>query len=533
MSLRNEAGVALEGNQRISVFCSLENKRIDGCNTNIEVSLHDSFSPVITNLTLRAPMGLIKLDIEYGGNAPYIVYINVPERILGVDRDIWECYSDRATSGNREGFHGCYGWYKATVEKWISDSTVRVWATGNDNYIRAFRETLDEQLALVLNLDFEWVDDEIDADFVAILGVSKSDALPDRWPNCPNFWGCGGTVDVRNGEVRKADLVVYHLDLYDRFLNDYVNLKRVLNGVFIHEALHGLAPTGHAEKDTVILSIMGGGGYLSYIDKAILGLNSHPLVEPGMNMSEVESLIVFRDELLDDPQEEKPNAVDLLERTLTALQKADTARMKIKGGRTGGRCDSRFGRGEWATLEIGNFDRIDDPRVAFLRDGNDSFFIFHSGKPEGMDGDGWHHYWKRSESNWKAISRKELWDSTAWWVKNSKIHDTITQLLWHYDANVVEITNRSDGEITLSAEYNPSEISPWDLKDVWLTFTMVIDEDSYEIKRYKWIHHNKDWDYCNFYTEEGKDVEYGIEIEIPDAVIKGSKYALPKIAGSE
>ena len=85
----------------------------------------------------------------------------------------------------------------------------------------------------------------------------------------------------------------------------------------------------------------------------------------------------------------------------------------------------------------------------------------------------------------------------------------------------------------MSAEYNPSEISPWGLNDQWLTFTLVIDEDSYEIKRYEWIHHNKDWDYCNLYTEEAKDVEYGIEIEIPDAVVKGSKYALPKIAGSE
>lgn len=418
------------------------------------------------------------------------------------------------------------------MEKWRSGSTVRVWATGNDGYIRAFRETLDEQLAPVLNLTFEWVENEWDADYVAILGVSESDERPDRWASCPHAWGCGGPIDVKGGEVRKADLIVYHFEEYDRFLNDYPTLKRFMNGVFIHEALHGLAPTGHANRSRVVLSIMRGAGYLTYIDKAILHLNSHPLVEPGMNMSEVESLIVFKDELLDDPQEE-PDSVELLERTLTALLKVDTARMKIKGGWTGGRCDSRFGNREWATLEIGNFDRIDDPRVAFLRDGNDRFFIFNSGKPEGMDGDGWHHYWQRGRSDWKAIDRSELWDSTAWWVRNSKTHHTITEILWHYDANVVEITNRSDGEITLSAEYNPSETSPSGLKNKWLTFTMVIDEESYEIKRYKWVHHDKDWDYCNLYTEEGKDVEYGVEIEIPDAIFEGSSYSLPKIVGNK
>ena len=60
----------------------------------------------------------------------------------------------------------------------------------------------------MLYLNFEWVDNEPEADFVAILGVSKSDAQPDRWPTCLHAWGCGGVVDVRNGEVRKGDLIV-------------------------------------------------------------------------------------------------------------------------------------------------------------------------------------------------------------------------------------------------------------------------------------------------------------------------------------
>jgi len=528
ITLRDDADLPQKTFQPISVSCTRDGEPIESCDTTTTISPADGEISAATELTLRMPMGLASVSIDYGGDEPYELSVHVPERILGVDRDTWKCYSDRSVSNNSEGFNGCYGWYASTVEKWRSGSTVRVWATGNDNYIRAFRETLDEQLAPVLNLTFEWVENERDADYVAILGVSESDERPDRWANCPHAWGCGGPIDVRRGEVRKADLIVYHLESHDRFLNDFPKLKRVLNGVFIHEALHGLAPTGHAERSSVVLSVMRSAGYLTSIDRAILSLNSHPLVEPGMNMSEVESLIVFKDELLDPPQEPELTPYDLLGRTLVTLQKVDTARMKIKGGWTGGRCDSRFGRHEWATLEIGNFDRIDDPRVAFLRDGNDSFFIFNSGKPEGMDGDGWHHYWQRGRSDWKAIDRSELWDSTAWWVRNSKIHHTITEILWHYDASVVEITNRSDEEITLSAEYNPSETSPFGLKNELLTFTIVIDEDSYEVKRYKWVHHDKDWDYCNLYTEEGKDVEYGIEIDIPDAV-EGSRYSLPEI----
>ena len=529
ITLRADADFPPMNFQAISVSCTQEGEPIGSCDTTATISPVDGQISAATELTLRIPMGLASVSIDYGGEEPYELSVYVPERILGVDRETWECYSDRSVSNNSEGFNGCYGWYSPTVEKWRSGSTVRVWATGNDNYIRAFRETLDEQLAPVLNLTFEWVEDEKDADYVAILGVSESDERPDRWANCPHAWGCGGPIDVKGGEVRKADLIVYHFEEYDRFLDDYPTLKRFMNGVFIHEALHGLAPTGHADRSNVVLSVMRSAGYLTSIDKAILSLNSHPLIEPGMAMSQVEPLIVFKDELIDPPQEPEPTPYDLLDRTLATLQEVDTVRMKIKGGWSGGRCDSRFGKRQWATLEIAGFDAPDDPRLAHLQDGGDKFFIFHSGKPEGIDGDGWHHYWQRSGNDWRLINREELWDSTAWWVRNSKLHHTITELLWYYDEDAVEMVNRSNGEITLSAQYNPSETSPHEPTDKWLTLNMVIDEDSYEVKRFEWIHHDREWDYCNAYTEEGIDLEYGVDIEIPNAIVESSNYALPAI----
>lgn len=528
-SLRNEGSLALVESQPIGVKCTLDDGALEGCDADTEISLPDGFGPAETDLSFHVPSGMVKFYIDYGSDVPHIVSVNVAERILGVDRDIWACYGDRAVSNNTERFHGCYGWYKPTVEKWRSGSTVKVWATGNDNYIRAFRETLDEQLAPVLNLTFEWVEEEVDADFVAVLGVSKSDALPDRWPSCTDAWGCGGVVDVRNGEVRKADLIVYHLEYHDRFLNDYPNLKRVLNGVFIHEALHGLAPTGHAERSGVVLSVMRSAGYLTSIDKAILSLNSHPLIEPGMAMSQVKPLIVFKDELLDDsPSQNELTSYDLLERTLATLQKVDTVRMKIKGGWSGGRCDSRFGKRQWATLEIAGFDAPEDPRLAHLQDDNDRFFIFYSDEAAAVHGDGWQH-WQENRAGWNLISREELWDRTAWWVKNSKLHHTISELLWYYDEDDIEIVEQSDGRITLSAKYNPSETSPSGLKDEQLAFTLVIDEDSYEVERFEWVHRNHDSTYCHTYLEEGKDIEYGVEIDIPAAIVERSEYVLPRL----
>ena len=532
LTLQNEGSLALVGSQPIAVKCTLDDSALEGCDADTEISLPDGFGPVASNLTLRVPMGLVKLDIDYGGDAPHIVYLNVPERILGVGRGIWACYGDRSVANNSEGFNGCYGWYEPTVEKWRSGSTVRVWATGHDNYIRAFRETLDEQLSQVLNLTFEWVEDEWDADYVAILGVSESDERPDRWANCPHAWGCGGPIDVRGGEVRKADLIVYHLENHDTFLDDYPNLKRVLTGVFIHEALHGLAPTGHADRSGVVLSVMRSAGYLTSIDKAILSLNSHPLIEPGMAITQVKPLIVFKDELLDPPPQNELTSYDLLERALATLQKVDTVRMKIKGGWSGGRCDSRFGKRQWATLEIAGFDAPDDPRLAHLQDDNDSFFIFYSDEAAAVHGDGWQH-WQENRAGWNLISREELWDRTAWWVRNSKLHHTISELLWYYDKDDIEVVEQSDGRITLSVKYNPSETSPFGLKDEQLAFTLVIDEDSYEVEQFEWVHRNHDSTYCHTYLEEGKDIEYGVKIDIPAAIVEGSEYSLPRLWNQE
>ena len=527
VSLRNEGSLPFQDNQPITVSCTHQGSVVEDCGADTQISLPDGFSAATANLTLRAPMGLVTLDIHYGTDAVSTVQVNVPERILGVERDIWECYSDRDTARNYEGDHGCYGWFSETVDKWRSGSTVKVWATGNENYIRAFGETLDEQLAPALNLNFEWVNDELEADFVAILGVSKSDVLSDRWPSCIDAWGCAGPLDVKNGEVRAADLIIYHNSWHDGFLDDYPNLKRILNGVIIHESLHALVPTGHAEPANA-LSIMASSEYLTYMDKAILRLNSHPLVKPGMTMDEVRQLIVFRDKLIDDPQTE-PDSYEIIEQTFAVLRNAKTARMKVRGGWTGGRCKNRFGFPDWATLEISHFLRWpDDPLIAHLRDGRNSFFLFYSDEAATADGDGWQH-WQKNLGNWKLISWEELWDSTSWWVRNSKLHWTLSTALQYQSADDIELVERSDGKMTIKIEFNPTEFAIYSstTADEINEMVLTIDEMTHKVERFTWIHRDGDTDYCHTYTEEATDIEYGVEIDIPDAVVKGSKYALP------
>ena len=114
-------------------------------------------------------------------------------------------------------------------------------------------------------------------------------------------------------------------------------------------------------------------------------------------------------------------------------------------------------------------------------------------------------------------------------MRNSKLHDALTELLWCYDASTIEVIGHSDGVITLSAKYNPTETSVWGLENDELTFTMVIDENTYEVRHFEWLYHHGSWNYCQNYREEGKDIEYGVEIDIPEAVAERLEYALPQI----
>lgn len=89
------------------------------------------------------------------------------------------------------------------------------------------------------------------------------------------------------------------------------------------------------------------------------------------------------------------------------------------------------------------------------------------------------------------------------------------------------MSEQSGGVITLSAEYNPSETSVFGERNDSRVFTLDIDENTYKILRYQWTHQNHDREYCHTYVETGQDIEYGVEIEVPDDVILNSEFTVP------
>ena len=253
-TLRNEGTLRLDRAQDLTATCIAEDDERRDCREELSLSLPDGFAPASESFTLRLPMGATTLHFDYSQDKPLTLDIDVPERILGIDRDLWECYADRPQERieiEGELFSGCGGWSTKTVEKWLNGVPVKVWATGNGTHI-ATLETVLMDLSPVLGLEFEWVEAKEDADFTAYAGMDRADAAALGFEEYVKYWGVGGARQVRGGEVTAGRFIMWKNDLTG--VNSPYHMRK---SVIIHESLHALVPIHHSTRPA---SIMGGSG---------------------------------------------------------------------------------------------------------------------------------------------------------------------------------------------------------------------------------------------------------------------------------
>ena len=300
--LSNRGYREFEDVRQVAVTCLQDGRTINNCNGRFGVSLPDGFGPAAAEpLTLRAPAGAVVLRMDYGEDESATVEIDVPQRVLGVERNVWECFSDRPGGRYPDDEAGCGGWYADTIVKWDQDTFVTVWATGREDYIAVLDEVLDE-LSPILNLNFVHVRSREDANFEAHMGVTISEAVAaDVY--CEHSWGCASWNPYLDA-VTDATIGVWINE--DEWFSDVGLLDEAIKHTTLHEVVHALVPMNHRVGPA---SLMNAGGLrlaaLSPMDEALIRLNSHPLVKPGMTMPEVRDLIVFSDELLDPPRPQR------------------------------------------------------------------------------------------------------------------------------------------------------------------------------------------------------------------------------------
>ena len=389
---------------------------------------------------------------------------------------------------------------------------VKVWATGDPLYIEHFKTVL-EDLSPIMDLEFLWVETEHEADFKGFIGVQREDI--DQLGLQPDTVDYGGfaSASTISGEARSGYLVVWYID------------EAPPVNITVHEALHALVPMHHSTRPT---SVMGGSGLglLSPRDEALFRLNSHPLIRPGMTMQEVENLIVFRDELIDEPTAEPvTDPIRMVWRALVSLDEADSAGYNLSGGRTDRECNQTFGvrRGP-SQFKIGRFRFWgDDPALLHFDDHANEFYTFWShSKGE----------WQRivrplNGTEWRFVTHQEISDMTYWWVWNGKLHKTIRSVLQDAESGDITVQATDDDRIRLNVTLDSSYVHMnfWD-RDQWrvksVDFTLTLNPDTFAIEGYRWVLHNDPDTHpgnpCLTYEEVATDFELGVEIKLPDEI---------------
>ena len=525
-SLTNVGYLRLTKTQPVPVRCSLpQNANGDPCSASARLNfqLPDGFGPAEKTFTMKLPMG--KPVLEFGTPRYPIaqVEIDVPERILGVDREVWECYIDRPGrvqtlyfgSSRFPNYGGCGGWYSRTVTKWDDESPVKVWATGPREYVQTFEEVLDE-IAPLLNLDFQWADSAHEADLKAFVGTSSEESgVICRDTRSCSQWDTDSSGAVTSGELWSAPWT--DEELYD------VGLPRSeIKWNILKETVQALTDMHHREHPGSVFNNHNAlrSPNLSPTDRALLTLNSHHLVQPGMTMRDVEQVIIFEDQLLDPPEVvDEPSDLEIVRRAYVALQEAETARWSITGHWEGGRgCrNSDFGRADY---EIGKFGR-EEPGLIHFRDEN---HLHHYFEIRNIGGWGFAEYWRRSGGSWERTDSGTVFEETKWRAGFSGPHIMLSSVFYFGEPDNFFINRTSDVlHLRATLDQFSGGTTDW-YGRLQFVVTASLDPDTYQVEEYSLRLHfgGVDTDLCREYTERGDKGEYGIEILIPEQIQQNS-----------
>ena len=386
VTLTDENGGQSVEAQPVEVTCAQDDgTRPELCHWRADL-LGDGLATDSMDFRLRVPMGRVTLIFTYGGVNSTLetqeLQVYVPERIVGIKREVWDCYVDRTldpTDENALGnldFYGCSGWKSGTeVHKLKATRSVVLWATGDDRYINILRESIDE-LSPILNHDVKWTGQETQATFKAYVGIPREEwadyALTGITPGLLEAGGYARRDIEASGEVIPKEIVVWHTE------REWVGATpATAKHIIIHELLHALTGVKHVSTRTA--STMGYDSELpklSPMDEALFGLNSHPLVRPGMSLSQVGDLVIYEEDLLDDPPGEL-DAIDMVWRAATQLVDSGAVRFHLRGGWVGN-CNQPFGTADNpAVFDHGDFRDflLSGGRAARYQDSRDIYWI--------------------------------------------------------------------------------------------------------------------------------------------------------------
>ena len=513
-TLANVGSVPVSGEVQLMVSCLQAGKLVEDCGGEFAVEVDGEDEMDVTRHVVRVPAGETELVFSVGDDDVVTADVLVPRRILGVVREIWECFSDTSNlrrRSDRDDGVGCGGWRNDFVSKWRVGKPIRVWTTGEAEYEAIFDEVL-EYLAPLLNVEFEHVETRSRAALHAYLGVDRSERISGL--SCNRAAGCTSFDVASDGSISGARLVVWPpLSVFTDAGRDHM-----IRSIAVHELIHALTGMLHRHEDRTSLMSYDALDYVTLgpTDEELIRIASDPLVEPGMRFSEVRELVVFEDELVDRVEPAEITVEGVLRRVHAKFMDEGAASYTISGGWTG--CEFTF---EESRYSIGGM-RPRASRWVHFKNNSVDLYIIRSRTPLQLL-----EYWMLVNGRWRPVPSSVAQRVLSFRDSFTSPLTMLSSVNLYRDGAELEVVGEEDGVMTLKVPLGGADVRTGWSENTSIDVQLDVDTSDYTISGYEmsWQFEPEDDGVCDTYRVVATEGEYGGEFEIPD-VIRSASVAL-------
>ena len=509
------------GSQSISptdtLICQIGEQSSQPCTSETSLTAGGRY----TRIEMRLPFGVTHLDVIRNNESVLSSHVTVSHRTVGIHPDVLDCFVDTTfldANARPDNAIGCAGWLYPNILKWHPDMPLRIKLIGHQEWSNFFRTEL-ESLNEILNIEFEWVHDDQDADLEAVIGITRDEAIEQEIAcGDPAASGCadaGITAAPVNEDTPR--ILIYNLQHNDDDPDALPETEAELNQlrtVILHEAVHAFTGMGHRiEVGTLMQSAANEFGgrplTLSPMDNALIRLHSHPDIRDDMSLSDVRHDLIPSNELLDTDaaaQEPAPgfNAWQQIYGAFNALRSAASATYNVTVSMPS--CDLSISDATY--------------QVAKLIPGDDTFQwasiqaqeanLFNLSHPD-FDTESW----SQADTGWSTSDARP--EDLGWIPILSDPYNMLANLLLYADWNQVTVINSDSTTITLATNID------WTHANRRVNIELTIDKDSNTVTEYT-LEWSRGTDMCDEYNMTASNGSFGTTFNIPIEIRNNSEH---------
>ena len=507
-TLANQGSDLVSGEIPISVSCMQNDVAVENCGGEYEVEIDPAVAHNILERTIRVPQGETDLYFSHGDDEPVFAEAVVPARILGVNRETWDCFSDKShvrSGAPRDWGVGCGGWRNDYIAKWPVGEPISVWTSGDEAYEEIFTQVLDD-LASHLNIEFQASSSRRRADIVAFLGLPRNGTrLEDL--KCNRAAGCAHFNINLDGTISSAQMVVWPPTV----TQDETGVGHLIYTIALHELIHVLTGMLHRHDDRTSVMSYDSLDYktLGSTDDALLKIALHPLVEPGMRFHEIYELIVFEEELVDPPVDQEISLSQVLRKVHAKYMDSGSARYEIKGGWPS--CDSEF---EWSEYEFGSV-RPRAPRSVHFKNDLVEFYLIRTPSPvESLE------YWVDIQGRWRRVPVATVLQAVSFRDSFTSPLGMLSSINIYGSDDDLKVISDSDNLLALEASLEGADVRASWSRETRVDVELEIDTEEFTVERYvmDWTFDPAETNVCRDYHVEARVIDYGTDFVFPETI---------------